>query len=60
MNQPLPGIVCTQLFSIPAGGFRSEVDIHRTIRIGLDALFWLLTLGACWSVCTIERVRVGS
>ncbi|KQU96014.1 hypothetical protein ASD00_19875 [Ensifer sp. Root31] len=21
MNQPLPGIVCTQLFSIPAGAF---------------------------------------
>jgi len=38
VNQPLPGIVCTQFFSKPTGALGPNHNIHRSIGIGFDAL----------------------
>ena len=56
MNQPLPGIVCTQFCSKPAGALGPNQTSTEPSALVLMPLFWLLTLGAFWSVCSIERV----
>lgn len=52
----LPGIVCTQFFSMPGGALGPNQTSTEPSALVLKPLSWLLTLGACWSVCSIERV----
>jgi len=56
MNQPLPGMVWIQLFSLPAGASGPNQTSTEPSALTRRSLFWLLTLGACWSVWIIERV----
>lgn len=45
MNQDLPGTVCTQLLSCPAGGLGPKYTSTEPSAFVFTDLFWLLTLG---------------
>lgn len=44
MNQALPGIVCTQLLSLPAGAFGPKYTSTEPSAFTCSDLFWLLRL----------------
>ena len=58
MNQVWPGTVYTQFDSLPAGALGPKNTSTEPSPFVCRSLFWLLTLGNCWFVCSIERVCV--
>ena len=55
MNQPLPGMVCTQFFSMPGGALGPNQTSTEPSALVLKPLSWLLTLGAFWSVIVYDN-----
>jgi len=45
-----------QLFSKPAGALGPKCRSTESSALSFRSLLWLLTLGNCWSLCSIPRV----